>query len=361
MVYDCVYSMNWLINDNYLFGVREGFNINNNDCLYLFDLDYTLIRTASNRKFAVGKDDWVILHPNIGPRLAGKQVGIVSNQRGLKDKAIEDWMEKINNISKEIHIDFVFCSLKYDLMSKPSPKSYNTIKRLLKIKIKRANITYIGDACGRKGDFSDTDCKYALNNNFLFKTPQQFFIEDKPENIDITYLDIQYYDDDEYDCILRKIMKRLKKDKVLIMMVGYPASGKSYTRNCIMLNDDRVCYFNNDDISRKVKNEKLFKARYITNKDYVIIDNTNMALKTRSEMLNKFEDHYKLCIHFDYDFDLCCNHLNYLRAYNDGHDVIHKIVYNNMRKGYVEPGEEFDEIIKITKLPKELKTDMYFF
>ena len=177
--------MNWNIQPNYIYGSNSDIVTNNNvKSIYLFDLDYTLIKTKSGKKFPVSKTDWELLFDNIPNKISNLKdcvIGIISNQKGLKsDIQIRDWIDKIVDISKLIRIDLVFASIKDDRFRKPLPGSWEFIKsNLTNIDWDKLNnlnkIYYIGDAFGREKDFSDTDIKYALNCRFKFKTPEIFF------------------------------------------------------------------------------------------------------------------------------------------------------------------------------------------
>ena len=102
--------MNWNINENFIFGFSESINFDNVKKIYMFDLDNTIIKTKSKKKFPVDKNDWVWLYNNIPNKinsLDNSINGIISNQRGLKNNIlINDWISKIDEIIKSI-INFV--------------------------------------------------------------------------------------------------------------------------------------------------------------------------------------------------------------------------------------------------------------
>src|SRR5437868_15474786 len=58
--------------------------------IHSFDLDDTLIKTKSHKKFAVGPDDWEFWDPQVLPYLVGKlqadeAILIISNQKGVSN------------------------------------------------------------------------------------------------------------------------------------------------------------------------------------------------------------------------------------------------------------------------------------
>jgi DNA 3'-phosphatase len=377
-------DLKWEINDNFIFGIRNFKNKKEIKQINLFDLDSTLITTQSGRVFAKDKDDWKWLYTKIPNVLDNNKFlnGIVSNQSGLKTKEkIKDWVYKINKICSYSNISFVFASIGHNKYRKPMCHSWFYIKNILKIeKIniddieKNKNILYIGDACGRKytdkkNDFSDTDIKFSKNCELKFKTPEIFF---KPPNYkkcnniaNISYPNLKYYNSDFLDKLLIKINNKIEnKEKVLIMFIGFQASGKSFLRKFLIKHLNNFKYFNNDDIIN-YKNDK-------NNKDYkylvldplyqhkIIDDNTNINTVKRLSQLTKFNDYYKIGISFDFSDDVL-NHLNHLRMYEFNKKLIPKVAYNVIKKNYDKTkfNEKFDIFIKINKLFYDYKNKTF--
>ena len=65
-------NWNWIIDSNYIFGYdkdilkKSSINI---DIVYMFDLDYTLIKTKSGKVFPKYIDDWELLNDNVKTKL----------------------------------------------------------------------------------------------------------------------------------------------------------------------------------------------------------------------------------------------------------------------------------------------------
>jgi bifunctional polynucleotide phosphatase/kinase len=367
----------WTINDDFIFGIKDIVNKNKIKQINLFDLDSTIIKTKFGRVFPKDKNDWEFQYDKIPDVLNNQKYlnGIVSNQSGLKNKdKVNDWIFKINNICKNINISFVFASLNHNKYRKPMCGSWYYIKDKLTEycninKYKNNNkIYYIGDAAGRKNDFSDTDIKYAKNCEFKFKTPEIFF---KPPNYkeydkiaSITYPNLKYYHSNFLNELVEKInLKINNKEKILIMLIGFPASGKSFISNFLLNNLDNFKYYNNDDINENKKNKNLVVNPIKYNK--IIDDNTNINTKKRLEKLNNFTDYYKIGIYIDYNDDIV-NHLNYLRMYEFNKKIIPKVAYNTLKKNIdkLKFNENFDYFIKINKLFDDYKnktTIKYYF
>ena len=359
---------NWEIESNYIFGYNlNTLNTNLNDIkyVYIFDLDYTLIKTKSGNKFPKNKFDWTLLYQNVSEKiskLSNSLIGIISNQKGLKtEEQKKDWIDKLKQINKELNLDFVFASLSDDRYRKPLPGSFEFIKeKFIGIDwnglIKKKKIYYIGDAFGRPEDFSDTDIKYAINNNFKFKTPEIFFdTGDKNISGSIEYPIINYFSVsaqkklfDELDTIIKS------NKKIIIITIGFPASGKSFLRKELIKKYPQFSYYNNDDIHNNIQSRTLIK-KISNNDDFIIDDNTNLDKFIRENKLKQFESYYKVGIWFDYDLELC-QHFNWMRMYWFGEKLLSKVIYYSLNKKFDKTNLEngFNKFFIINNVFREM-------
>ena len=363
----------WEIEHNYIWGYNS--NVLNNlkeiKYVYIFDLDYTLIKTKSGKKFPIDKTDWEFLHPNIFKKISkcdvsNSLIGIVSNQKGLKDiKQKNEWKDKIQQINNIIRLDFVFASGADDKFRKPLPGSFDLIKNTFvgvdwcKL-IMENNVYYIGDAFGRENDFSDTDIKYAINNHLKFKTPELFFNFDKTKGKTgkITYPNIQYLTESVQMKLFEELDTIIKhNDKIIIITIGLPASGKSFLRKELIKKYSQFTYSNNDDLHDGVQSRMLIK-KISTGYNYIIDDNTNLDKTSRDKKLKEFESYYKIGIWFDYEMDVCM-HLNWMRMYWFGGKLLPKVTYYTLRKKFDSTNieEGFDKFFKIDKVFREFNLD----
>ena len=363
-------TFKWNIENSFIFGFDKTLfdNQNNIKKVYIFDLDYTLIRTKSGKKFPLNKEDWELLYsviPNKLINLTNCIIGIISNQKGLKNQSqIYDWIEKINNIKNNIKIDFVFASIKDDRFRKPMCGSYEYIKEyLINVQWDKLSslhkIYYIGDACGRKNDFSDTDIKFALNCGLKFKTPEIFFdIENQEKFVNITYPKINYFDKQEQINLFSVFDELIKNhNKILIITIGFPASGKSFLRKELIKRYPQFYYANNDDIHKKIQSRMLINS-ISTDYDFIIDDNTNLNKLDRDTKIIKFKSYYKIGIWFNYELEVCW-HLNWMRMYWFGEKLLPKVTYYSLIKKFnsndIENG--FDKFIEISKIFREMNFD----
>jgi len=362
----------WINFDNFtFFDNLSSTKLQNFKNIIIFDLDNTIIKTASGKVHPVNSDDWIFNFNNIVKKintLDNTIIGIITNQKGINSQdKITKWQLKLNNIIKEINFHFVFASFKDDRYRKPMIGSWQYIKNnyLQGLdNIKNNEILFIGDACGRENDFSDTDIKFAYNCGFKFKTPEKFFNIKIPKQIaSITYPILEYYTLAEYQKIINKIYEKFNNKKVLIMMIGLPSCGKSFLRKLIMNTNSDFKYYNKDDIKNKIINNNLL-IKPNSSINYIIDDNTNLTQKNRNQILKEYATHYKIAIYFNYVMEVAL-HLNYMRMYWYGVQLIKKVAYYTLKKKIDEPIEnDFDLFIEINKILPDFNFESnlkYFF
>lgn len=365
-------KLTWIKEKTFIFGYDKNLLINLNKIkkinkAYIFDLDYTLIKTKSKKKFPINFEDWELLYEEIPEKLVLKNsiIGIVTNQKGLKNQnQISEWTIKIENINKKIKIDFIFGSISDDRFRKPMCGSWEYIKNFYvninwdKL-IKNENIYYIGDAFGRKKDFSDTDIKYALNCKFKFKTPEIFFkIKNSDKIGNINYPIIKYFESTEQDELFSKLEKIINNNKkILIIMIGFPASGKSFLRKEIIKKFPQFYYSNNDDKTNEILSNMLVKKISIQY-DFLIDDNTNLNKLEREKKMQLFNSYCKIGIWFNYELEVCW-HLNWMRMYWFGEKLLPKVTYYTLNKKFISDNidDGFDEFIQIKKIFKQFNLD----
>ena len=357
----------WIITDKYVIGYNTNILTKTYNKIHFFDLDNTIIKTKSGRRFPTNNYDWELLNSNVKHKINKLEFcGIISNQSGLRTKTqIDGWIKKIKDISLEIRIDALFCSLQNSEYRKPMNGFWDYMKQNLFLNIDTTKlindkkIYYIGDACGRENDFSDTDLKFAINCNFIFKTPEIFYGSTINEKCYVSYPELIYYTKEQYELIINNLYINIDKyinnnKSIIIMMIGFPSSGKSFIRKILLDKYNNFKYTNSDEIKNKTINDKLLDQKLLIKNKLIINDNTNMEYEKQSKILNELNDYIKIAIIFDYSIDLC-NHLNYMRMYHFKFKLIGNVVYNTLNKkspNFVDDisKNNYDYIVKIDKL-----------
>ena len=180
------YQMEWQSNGTLLYlASRAGapVPIVNSTKVAAFDMDGTLIRTSSGRKFPVGRNDWAWLLPSIPAFLrnlhnTGWKVVIFTNQNGIStgNQPAGDIKGKILDLIKDVGVPMgAFVASADDLYRKPALQMWSYFQDHCNggIAVDKAVSVYVGDAGGRpamwdgsastKKDFSASDRKFAFN------------------------------------------------------------------------------------------------------------------------------------------------------------------------------------------------------
>lgn len=303
-----------------------------------FDLDYTLIKPKSNKKFPIDKNDWELLFNNVKQvlhQLTDHSIVIFTNQLKYND----DICKKIDDIITELDLDItVIISSKNNHYRKPMIGMWDLLLDLSNV-IDLSTSFYCGDAVGRDTDFSDTDYKFAHNIGLQFRTPEELFIGKLNKTI-VPYIDLRKYVVDKLPD-LPKSNNDTKPE--LIILVGYPASGKSY-----LATQFKYHIINQDTLKTRTKCLVTLK-KYLANNENVVIDCLNYKPSMRGDyiQLAKQKGYYVRCVNITNDLDFCW-HMNQVRTQitNSKYKLIPKVVYYTMRKHFHDPvlDEGFDQI-----------------
>ena len=303
-----------------------------------FDLDSTIIKTKSGRKFGKNADDWMWLYKCVPDKLKSLQdegfnIVIFTNQSGLKtEEKRKEFERKLENIFVKNNIKVeVIAALNKDKYRKPLPNMFTECKA----GFDKQKSFYVGDAAGRKQDFSDSDYKFALNLGIKFYTPEDYFLGIK-ERLPV----IKKLIENNKDIDIKTVY-----DKELIILVGLPSSGKStFAKDKLK----EYTIINQDMLKTKAKCIAKCKNEMKKNSSKIVIDNTNINLETRKIYLDLAKDN-GYCVRifiFKTSIELC-HHLNTYRDYTGERKRIPDIVYNIMKKKYTEPMySENENVIK---------------
>ena len=344
-----------------------------------FDLDSTLIKTKSGRVHAKDRDDWQFFSDRVVEKLVelsenGYNIVIFTNQSGLgeKEEKRKDFMYKLNNILFQIGGNVpvsYFISTGYNQFRKPMIGCFTLLSNEVG-DIDFENSFYCGDACGRsagwswsgggikkKKDFSSSDLFFAKNCGLNFYTPEEMFLG-ATETDGITHPKrefLDYLDEKSVDFDLGLTALKDRNHKYIIVMMGLPASGKSFLSGWLRDQNKEFDFkiVNQDTLKTKSKNNKYFK-QLVKDGENIIVDNTNLVPKDRVFYLeNSYDDYQKIGIKIETDWDIIVQ-LNHFRCFKTG-KFIKSIVYNTMKKRMdlrsIED-EGFDKIVSYKCFPR---------
>ena len=276
-----------------------------------FDYDWTLVCPKDGKQFPKSIDDWQWLYPNIPNKIKqyyddGFMIVIFTNQS-------KDWKcEQIKLVCNTLDIPIFVVIARDKSEYKPNIKLLNDFLDSNEFnKFNKELSFFIGDALGRKGDFSDSDKVFAENIGIKCFSPEsQFQIIDEIKIAEIP----------------------LSSEIEIIIMVGYPGSGKSVIARNICKNENYI-HIEGDiyKTSKKmIKNAPLDKS--------IVFDATNSSIKKRKEYIDfakKFNYEIK-CVHVKTSLDI-----SYRRNKSRDEDKqVPKIAYSVYTKYYEEPKED---------------------
>ncbi len=308
-----------------------------------FDLDHTIIKPKSGKKFPIDAEDWEWLYPYVPYKL--KEIAkdftiiIFSNQLGIsKGKVTKNQIyTKCKDIYEKLEIPLIFMfSEKDDKYRKPRIGFWRTIVKEYNFKPQKLRSFYVGDGAGRLRDFNDTDRKFAHNIGIRFMTPEEYFLGK----------DEEYWEYNGYD--LKKSIEATKiditfEDKPIIILIrGMPCSGKTFLANKIKSEHD-FTILSNDNLKKNF--DKILKESILKNEN-IIVEGLYYSKAQQNSFFEIISDlnYYKVLINVETNEDLSF-HLNYYRFLNEKGKFIQKIVYNVYKKYFHKIDESiFDKV-----------------
>ncbi|KAG7697823.1 hypothetical protein KL933_002874 [Ogataea haglerorum] len=165
-----------------------------------FDLDDTLITTKSGYKFGRGSFDWKFKFdvPQVFTKLQAENYTVVifSNQAAVVNapgsKSLKILTTKMDDIFDHLETPVIYYASTrksrkdksqhdldlYTLFRKPNTGMFSQFLQdyqLTEDMLDRDNSFFVGDAAGRRMDFSDSDLKFAENLRLRFYSPEEYF------------------------------------------------------------------------------------------------------------------------------------------------------------------------------------------
>lgn len=320
-----------------------------------FDYDSTLVIPKSKSSFAKNPDDWMWLRPNVVNILQkyyddNFAIVIFTNQ----SKTFK--AEQIRHVLDSTNIPYMAYIIFDKTLKKPNPYSFNMFSPPTSTGMTRfdpVSSFYCGDALGRSCDFAASDKDFAINSGLRFVSPETIFPFAPRINLPLT--------------------PQLAQE--IIVMVGYPGSGKStYAKQITSPNGATVgslrildvmrdrCAWRHSQIGQPTTNGRTVSRYELMNGDElktgvkiikaatialdlglsVVVDATNSTKKKRAlyiELARRYNSKIRV-IHANTSL-VESMYYNCMRP-----KPIPKIAYYVYRKHFVEPhlDEGFDEV-----------------
>jgi DNA 3'-phosphatase len=243
------------------------------------DLDHTLITPKGKHVFPKSLDDWKWKNEAVVPKLKdmynnGYEIVIVSNQKKMSGDEVKT---KATMIYDDLKIPFVFISGHSDMYyRKPQLGLWEILIEYIFKDIKYIDIpssVFIGD--------SEADLYFARNTKVQFIHTDAFFLG--IENKDFAKIESAEHPMTKWvSKKVYEIQQLSSSKKHLVIMVGSPASGKSYysqkleNTGFLRINKDTM---KTDKMIYKIFNEGIKDGRNI------VIDNTNPTKEVREKFI----------------------------------------------------------------------------
>lgn len=282
------------------------------DKIAAFDYDWTLVSPKEGKTFPTRIEDWEWLYPSIPEKIKnyyedGFMIVLFTNQ----SKAWKHEQIQLVANTLDIPMFIVVATEKADY--KPNPALFHRF--MGEHKINKEKSFFIGDALGRKADFSDSDKVFAENIGIPCYSPEQVF-HTKTEITEIPEIP-------------------LPDEKQIVIMMGYPGSGKSTIAKHICKQKGHV-YIEGDLYKTSAKMIKA-SLEHISQQKSIIFDATHSSSAKRKEYVDLARTHkYNVvCIHVTTPLDVAYKR-NKLRNYEK---YVPKIAYSVYSKHYEPPNE----------------------
>jgi bifunctional polynucleotide phosphatase/kinase len=297
---------------------------------------------------------------------------------------------------------YLIVSLHDDFYRKSATAMWEFVETHLNnnIKVNRDSSVYVGDMAGRKCDYAYTDLMFSMNLGVPFMVPEVFYgdatgklasnqtpklIKDLEKN-DKIFNARKYLEDDKeitknhktnYETV-KMIKKYLennendteidnKNEKILILYVGSPASGKShFLTNYLPDFKKKIKYMSQDTFNgTPAKVIKTISQYMDTSSDtsignIIVIDNTNGTIKTREKYISLAHNKgYKvMVIYFDTPKEICM-HLNALRTkINNIYTELKTIPRSNKNKNKDDKDKDDEDYNNVDVKDDNVKDDI---
>lgn len=278
--------------------------------LAMFDMDWTLVKPHGGRTFPKDADDWEWLRPNVPEILKqtydkGSAIVIFTNQtKRWKQNMIVAALTALNiPCTAVIAFDKTY--------HKPDRRVFDAFLAGRDFDKKRS--FFVGDALGRVADFSDSDKKFAEALGVKVRSPEDIFPFPEPA--------------------AAAALAPVASQEVVIM-VGYPGSGKSSFAAKTFGTNDRYVIIEGD-VMKTVPKMLAAGRKALQLGKSVVFDATNGTKNKREKYVtiaNEFKASVR-CIHVDTTMEEAV-------ARNNARPVakgVPKIAYYTYRKHFEQP------------------------
>jgi bifunctional polynucleotide phosphatase/kinase len=250
------------------------------------DLDHTLITPKGKYVFPKTIDDWKWKNDAIVPKLKamyadGYEIVIVSNQKKMSGEEVKT---KATMIYDDLLLPFVFISGHSDLYyRKPQLGLWEVLLKYILLDANNVDYTssvFIGDSVADLYFARNTGIPFMHTDMFFTGVPNKEFakIEDKEHPL------AKWVSAKNASDILAPLLTSKKSSKKFVIMVGSPASGKSYYSHKLEA-DAGFLRINKDDMKTDTAMLKAFD-KGLEKGQNIVIDGTNPTKEHRLKWIS---------------------------------------------------------------------------
>ena len=249
------------------------------------DLDHTLITPKGKYVFPKTIDDWKWKNEAVVPKLKamyndGYEIVIVSNQKKMSGADVKT---KATLIYDDLQLPFVFICGHSDLYyRKPQLGLWEVLLEYILLDAKNIDYTqsvFLGDSVADLYFARNTGIPFIHTDMFFTGVPNKEFakIEDKEHPL------TNWVSRDAKD-IIEPLLSSKKSSKRFVIMVGSPASGKSYYSRKLEMEAGYI-RINKDDMKTDAAMLKAFDAGLEKGQN-IVIDGTNATKEHRLKWIS---------------------------------------------------------------------------
>lgn len=291
------------------------------DKVAIFDVDWTLIKPKEGRRFPKDKEDWQWLRSSV-PLVIRKYHRKGYRIAFLTDQT-KDWkVDMIKDVIKELDVPVIAVIAMDKTYHKPNTQLFLSH---FQGKYHPKESFFVGDAAGREGDWAAKDKEVAENLGVRFYSPEEIFPLEKK---DLKEKDIDY----------------TRKEKEVVIMVGYPASGKSTMAKDIF---EKKGYVRIDGDSLKTAPRMIKEAQKHISEHSVVFDATNGTKEKRKHFIDfaKEQGLPVKCVWVTTSMEQSMEQNR--QRFAEGGPKVPDVVYYVYRKNFEEPTIEECQLIKV--------------
>ncbi|KKY29994.1 putative bifunctional polynucleotide phosphatase kinase [Diaporthe ampelina] len=348
-----------------------------------FDLDSTLIISASGKRFSNDPLDWKWWDSTVPAKLRtvyqdGYRVVIFSNQNGFSlhrdpgakgpdnTKRVAPFKQKISAVLAQLDIPTsIYAATGKDVYRKPRTGMWRELCDDYHLEdIDKDASIFVGDAGGRLAvpasgankaiakDFSCSDRNFAYNAGIKYQTPEEFFLGEQPREFSRDF-DVSTYTFSDNNSQADDVAFEKKNAKDIVLFCGPPGAGKStfYWRYLKPLGYERV----NQDILKS--KDKCFRAAkgHLEDGEPVAVDNTNPDPEVRGQWIDlaRTAGVPIRCVWFKTPVSIA-EHNDVVRALNrdmnpEARAALPKLAFNGFASRFRQPktNEGFQDVVEV--------------